>query len=83
MQRHILAKLEAKWYTLDKLLDLLLEGATWATAPNPISGDQEESDSLKLKYLTLLVEMSGLHKAKWWNALLSLTQIVYGKDKKN
>lgn len=58
-----------------------MDGAAGATAPNPITGDQEESDSLKLKYLTLLVEMAWLHKSKWWNPLLSLTQVVYGKNK--
>ena len=57
MQRHILAKLEARGRDLDKLLGMLMTGAESATAPNPITGDQEESDSLKLKYLTLLLEM--------------------------
>lgn len=56
-------------------MDIALGG----TAPNPITWEQETSDSLRLKALQLIMEMIWMHKSKSGNALLSLTQILYGK----
>jgi len=60
---------------MDDLLQIVQKGKTF----NPVTGDLEENDKIKLDALMKLAEMAGMVKAKWQtNIQINLSDIIYG-----
>ena len=79
VQRYILAKLEENKFWFDSVLKNVIDIAQAWTAPNPVTGEIEESDKLRLDATKVLLEMTGAYKSKReLNISFSFARSVYG-----
>lgn len=67
-----------KNYSVDVVLEELIEIAQTGKMPNPVTWDMEYSHKMQLDAKKLLLEMTGLYKGKQatWNTF-NLTKIIY------
>lgn len=78
VQKFIQEKLAEKKYSVDTMLEELIEIAQTWKIPNPVTWEMEYSHKIQLEAKKLLLEMTGLYKWKQsiWNTF-NLTKIIY------
>jgi hypothetical protein len=67
-------------FWLGAIIDMLAEKAKSATSVNPVTGEIQESDTVKLAYLKEILNILKLRQASWINIIgkINLNKIIYG-----
>ena len=80
MQKYILGQLEKNNLWMDSIINLIAEKAKFATAVNPVTGEQQQSDTVQLQWMKELLNILKLRQASGINIIwkINLNKIIYG-----